>query len=104
MFVVGSHRVRGGPLGQPEPPDTVVVSAAAGRRRPLTVQLARRTGATVIGLASAANHGWLREHGVVPVAHGEGAAERIRDAAPAGLTHSSICTATAMWRWPSISE
>ena len=65
--------------------DTVVVSAAAGGVGTLTVQLAKRTGATVIGLASAANHGWLRDHGVVPVAHGEGAAERIREAAPRGV-------------------
>ena len=47
--------------------DTVVVSGAAGGVGSLTVQLARLAGATVIGLASEPNHGWLREHGVIPV-------------------------------------
>ena len=40
--------------------DTVVVSGAAGGVGSLAVQLARRTGATVIGLASEPNHEWLR--------------------------------------------
>jgi NADPH:quinone reductase-like Zn-dependent oxidoreductase len=67
------------------PGDTVVVSAAAGGVGTLAVQLARRTGATVIGIASEANHEWLRKHGVVPVAHGDGLAGRIREAAPEGV-------------------
>ena len=62
--------------------DTVVVSAAAGGVGSLTVQLAVRTGATVIGLASPANHDWLRGHGVIPVSYGAGVADRIRQAAP----------------------
>jgi NADPH:quinone reductase-like Zn-dependent oxidoreductase len=61
--------------------DTVVVSAAAGGVGSLAVQLAGRAGATVIGLASEANFGWLAGHGVVPVAYGDGVAERIRQAA-----------------------
>jgi NADPH:quinone reductase-like Zn-dependent oxidoreductase len=61
--------------------DTVVVSGAAGGVGSLTVQLARRTGATVIGLASEPNHQWLRDHGAIPVAYGEGVAGRIRQAA-----------------------
>ena len=61
--------------------DTVVVSGAAGGVGSLTVQLARRAGATVIGLAGEANHPWLRDHGVIPVAYGEGVADRIRSAA-----------------------
>ncbi|MDL4813430.1 NADP-dependent oxidoreductase [Actinomadura opuntiae] len=65
----------------PAPGDTVVVSGAAGGVGSLAVQLARRRGATVIGLASEPNHAWLKEHGVIPVAYGEGAAERIRQAA-----------------------
>jgi len=62
--------------------DTVVVSAAAGGVGSVTVQLAVRTGATVIGLASPANHDWLRGHGVIPVSYGAGVADRIRQAAP----------------------
>jgi NADPH:quinone reductase-like Zn-dependent oxidoreductase len=67
------------------PGDTVVVSAAAGGVGTLAVQLARRTGATVIGIASEGNHEWLRKHDVVPVAHGDGLAGRIREAAPEGV-------------------
>jgi NADPH:quinone reductase-like Zn-dependent oxidoreductase len=65
--------------------DTVVVSGAAGGVGSLAVQLARRTGATVIGLASEPNHEWLRGHGVVPVTYGDGVAGRIREAAPDGV-------------------
>jgi NADPH:quinone reductase-like Zn-dependent oxidoreductase len=64
----------------PGPADTVVVSGAAGGVGALAVQLARRRGATVIGLASERNHAWLKDHGVVPVEYGEGVAERIRQA------------------------
>ena len=70
---------------QPRPGETVVVSGAAGGVGSLAVQLARRTGATVIGLASEANHEWLRSHGVVAVAYGAGVADRIRAAAPGGV-------------------
>jgi NADPH:quinone reductase-like Zn-dependent oxidoreductase len=65
--------------------DTVVVSGAAGGVGSLAVQLARRAGATVIGLASQHNHEWLRGHGVVPVTYGDGVADRIREAAPGGV-------------------
>ena len=66
----------------PSAGDTLVVSGAAGGVGSITVQLARRTGATVIGLASEPNHGWLSAHGVVPVAYGDGVAARIRSIAP----------------------
>ena len=62
--------------------DTVAVSGAAGGVGSIAVQLARRAGATVIGLAGPANHDWLRDHGVIPVTYGDGAADRIRAAAP----------------------
>ena len=61
--------------------DTVVVSGAAGGVGSLAVQLARRAGATVIGLASEAHHQWLAGHGVIPVTYGDGVADRIRQAA-----------------------
>jgi NADPH:quinone reductase-like Zn-dependent oxidoreductase len=61
--------------------DTVVVSGAAGGVGSLAIQLARRAGASVIGLASQAHFQWLEGHGVVPVAYGDGVAERIRQAA-----------------------
>jgi NADPH:quinone reductase-like Zn-dependent oxidoreductase len=60
--------------------DTVVISGAAGGVGSIAVQLAKILGAKVIGLASAANHTWLAEHGVIAVAYGEGVADRIRAA------------------------
>ena len=64
--------------------DTVVVSGAAGGFGAVTVQLAVRCGATVIGLAGPSNHDWLTRHGVIPVAYGDGTAGRIAAAVPAG--------------------
>jgi NADPH:quinone reductase-like Zn-dependent oxidoreductase len=61
--------------------DTVVVSGAAGGVGSIAVQLARRAGATVIGLASDSHHDWLTAHGVTPVRYGDGVADRIRQAA-----------------------
>jgi NADPH:quinone reductase-like Zn-dependent oxidoreductase len=63
------------------PGDTVAVAGAAGGVGVLTVQLAVRGGAKVIGLASEPNHQWLRDHGVIPVTYGTGVAERISQAA-----------------------
>jgi NADPH:quinone reductase-like Zn-dependent oxidoreductase len=60
--------------------DTVVISGAAGGVGSVAVQLAKIRGAKVIGLASAANHTWLTDHGAIPVAYGEGVADRIRAA------------------------
>ncbi|WP_232668130.1 NADP-dependent oxidoreductase [Pseudonocardia sp. TRM90224] len=65
--------------------ETVVVSGAAGGVGSIAVQLARHSGATVIGLAGEANHAWLAEHGVVPIAYGDGVVDRIRAAAPGGV-------------------
>ena len=67
------------------PGDAVVVSGAAGGVGSLTVQLARRAGATVIGLSSEANHQWLHDHGVIPVPYGDGVADRIRAVAGDGV-------------------
>ena len=57
----------------------MVVSGAAGGVGSLVVQLARRAGAAVIGLAGETNHQWLLEHGAIPVAYGDGVADRIRE-------------------------
>jgi NADPH:quinone reductase-like Zn-dependent oxidoreductase len=59
--------------------DTLVVSGAAGGVGSLVVQLATGAGAKVIGLASDGNHAWLRDHGVTPVAYGEGVAAGVRE-------------------------
>src|SRR3984885_10997306 len=64
-----------------KPGDTVVVAGAAGGVGSIAVQLAKRKGATVIGLAGPSNHDWLIRHDVIPVAYGEGVTDRIRAAA-----------------------
>jgi NADPH:quinone reductase-like Zn-dependent oxidoreductase len=75
----------------PQAGETVVVSAAAGGVGSVAAQLARRTGATVIGLAGERNHDWLRRHDIVPVTYGDGQADRIRQAA-AGTIDAFIDT------------
>ena len=62
-----------------KPGDTVAVSAAAGGVGSIAVQLARRAGAKVIGIASPANHAWLSQHGVEAAAYAEGLADRLRE-------------------------
>ncbi|HEX8976138.1 MAG TPA: NADP-dependent oxidoreductase [Solirubrobacteraceae bacterium] len=81
MFVVSMAALASVRAVAPRPGETVVVSGAAGGVGSIAVQLARRTGARVIGLAGTRNHQWLRDHDVVPVAYGEGQEERIRAAA-----------------------
>jgi NADPH:quinone reductase-like Zn-dependent oxidoreductase len=81
LFVVGMAAYASVQAVAPQAGETVAVSAAAGGVGSVAVQLARRTGATVIGLASEPNHDWLRRHEIIPVTYGEGQADRIREAA-----------------------
>lgn len=64
--------------------DTVAIAGAAGGVGSIAVQLARRTGATVLGIAGPANDHWLTEHGAIPVNYGDGLADRLRAASPTG--------------------
>jgi NADPH:quinone reductase len=50
--------------------EVVAVSAAAGGVGSIAVQLLRRTGATVLAIASEANHPWLASKGAIPVSYG----------------------------------
>ena len=68
-----------------KPGDVVAISGAAGGVGSLAVQLAQRTGARVIGIASAENAQFLSSLGVEPVAYGDGLAQRLKVAAPKGL-------------------
>jgi NADPH:quinone reductase-like Zn-dependent oxidoreductase len=79
LFVAGMSGYASVQAVAPTAGETVAVSAAAGGVGSVAVQLARRTGATVIGLAGEHNHDWLREHGIVPVTYGDGQAERLRE-------------------------
>jgi NADPH:quinone reductase-like Zn-dependent oxidoreductase len=81
LFVAGSTAYAAVRAVRPRDGDTVVVSGAAGGVGAIAVQLAKRAGATVVGVASEANHQWLRSHGVLPVTYGDGVADRILDAA-----------------------
>lgn len=80
LYVVGVTAWAAVQAVKPSAGETVVVTGAAGGVGSLVVQLVRRTGATVIGLASEPNHAWLRDHGVVPVTYGDGVTERILEA------------------------
>lgn len=71
------------PIGES---DTVLVSSASGSVGFLTAQLALTAGARVIGTASLSNHERLRAAGIVPVTYGAGLAERLRAAAPEGIS------------------
>lgn len=65
--------------------DTVVIVGAAGGVGSIAVQLARRSGARVIGVAGEHNHEWLTRHDIIPIAYGDGLADRIRAVAPEGV-------------------
>jgi NADPH:quinone reductase-like Zn-dependent oxidoreductase len=80
LFVAGTTAYAAVRAVAPRPGDQLVVSGAAGGVGGLAVQLARRAGASVLGLASTANHDWLRARGVTPLTYGAGVAERIRGA------------------------
>jgi NADPH:quinone reductase-like Zn-dependent oxidoreductase len=81
LFVVGATAYAAVRAVAAGPGDVVVVSGAAGGVGSVAVQLAACAGATVIGLASPANHAWLASHGVTGVAYGDGVADRILAAA-----------------------
>lgn len=66
--------------------DTLLIHAASGGVGFAAAQLARETGARVIGTASARNHEKLETIGVEAVTYGEGLVERVRELAPDGVS------------------
>lgn len=64
--------------------ETVLIHGGSGAVGRAAVQLARRSGATVVATASPTQHERLRELGAIPVAYGEGLLERLREIAPQG--------------------
>ncbi len=66
--------------------DTILIHGGSGGVGVMAVQLAADRGATVIATASPARQEFLRELGAVPVAYGPGLVDRVRAAAPAGVT------------------
>ncbi len=85
LFVAGTTAFAAVRAVSPEAGDTIAVSGAAGGVGSLVVQLLRARGVTVIGIAGPAKHDWLRSKDVVPLAYGDGLAERLRAAAPDGI-------------------
>ena len=68
------------------PDDTVLIGGAAGGVGIFAVQLARIAGARVIGTGSSSSADFLRGLGAEPVSYGDGLADRVRAAAPHGVT------------------
>ncbi|MGB3732333.1 zinc-binding dehydrogenase, partial [Microbacterium sp.] len=66
--------------------DTVLIHAGSGAVGQAAIQFAVLWGATVIATASPARHDQLRALGAIPVAYGEGLTDRVREAAPQGVT------------------
>ncbi|WP_182113053.1 MULTISPECIES: NADP-dependent oxidoreductase [unclassified Actinotalea] len=74
--------------------DTVLVHGAAGGVGSAVVQLAHARGARVVGTASRANWDHLTELHAVPVPYGPGLEDRVRHAAPHGVTAAIDCAGT----------
>ncbi len=77
------------------PADTILISAAAGGVGVLAVQLAQRTGARVVAVASTMNHAALRLLGANPISYGAGIEDAITKAAPSGITAILDCHGSA---------
>ncbi|MEV0281983.1 NADP-dependent oxidoreductase [Streptomyces sp. NPDC050610] len=76
------------------PGDTVLVHGGSGGVGLMAVQLAVALGATVIATAAERNHGLLRGLGALPVSYGAGLLDRVRAAAPDGITAAIDCVGT----------
>jgi len=81
LFIAGTTAYAAVHAVDLKPGDTVVISGAAGGVGSVATQLAKNKGATVIGLASIANHQWLAAHGVLAVSYGNHMEEEIKKAA-----------------------
>jgi NADPH:quinone reductase-like Zn-dependent oxidoreductase len=80
LYVAGSTAVAVVRAVDPQPGDVVILAGATGGVGSIAGQLAKRAGAVVIGLAGERRHDWLRRHGILPVAYGEGMEDEIRRA------------------------
>jgi NADPH:quinone reductase-like Zn-dependent oxidoreductase len=84
LFVVGVTAYAAVRAVNMAPGDTVVIAGAAGGVGSIAVQLARRAGATVLGIAGPSNDVWLIAHGAIPVNYGDNLPSRLRAAAKSG--------------------
>lgn len=74
--------------------DALLVHAGSGAVGQAAIQFAVSWGATVVATGSPARHAQLRELGAIPVAYGDGLADRVREAAPDGVTVALDCIGT----------
>jgi NADPH:quinone reductase len=86
LYVVGCTAYAAVRAVEAKKGDTVVVSAAAGGVGTVVVQLLALRGARILGIASPANTDWLRSHGAIPVAYGDGLLDRLGKAAEGTIT------------------
>ena len=84
LFVAGATAYAAVRAVRLVPGDTVAIAGAAGGVGSIAVQLARRAGATVLGIAGPSNNAWLTDHGAVPVNYGDDLPARLRAAASSG--------------------
>ena len=85
LYVVGATAYAAVHAVDPQPGETIAVSAAAGGVGSLVVQLLALRQAVVLGIAGPGNADWLRAHGATPITYGDGLAARLREAAPNGI-------------------
>jgi hypothetical protein len=81
LFVAGATAYAAVRAMRLVPGDTVAIAGAAGGVGSIAVQLARRAGATLLGIAGPSNDAWLADHGAVPVNYGDELPARLRAAA-----------------------
>lgn len=66
--------------------DTVLIHGGAGGVGQIAVQLAVAKGASVVATAAPRDHELVRSLGGIPVEYGDGLLDRVREAAPSGIT------------------
>jgi NADPH:quinone reductase-like Zn-dependent oxidoreductase len=76
--------------------DTVLIHGASGGVGLMAVQLAAARGAKVIATASPGRHDQLREYGAIPVAYGDGLADRVRAIGPVDAALDLVGTDEAL--------
>jgi NADPH:quinone reductase-like Zn-dependent oxidoreductase len=76
--------------------DTVLIHGASGGVGLMAVQLAAARGAKVIATASPGRHDQLRKYGAIPVAYGDGLADRVRAIGPVDAALDLVGTDEAL--------
>jgi NADPH:quinone reductase-like Zn-dependent oxidoreductase len=86
LLLVGATAVHAVAVIKPSQGDTVLVHGGSGAVGQLAVQMSLAAGATVVATAGERNQALLRDLGAVAVTYGPGLLDRVRQAAPAGIT------------------